>query len=105
MALDRLRTTNSCVPTLRNDTTTARLIEGYGLQEGDKQGHQQQEQCEEQTINDPGMGPNMSKATGNRNNAAGELEEEESAGTALMPQPMKAGGVLAVLEAGGVEDV
>ena len=82
MALDRLRTTNSCVPTLRNDTTTARLIEGYGLQEGDKQGHQQQEQCEEQTINDPGMGPNVGKA--------GELEEEESAGTALMPHPRPA---------------
>jgi len=44
------------------------------------------------------MGPNVSKK-------AGELEEEESAGTALMPQSMKAGGVLAVLEAGGVEDV
>merc|ERR1712037_1000294 len=43
------------------------------------------------------LGPNVSKA--------GELEEEESAGTALMPQPMKAGGIWAVLEAGGVEDV
>ena len=51
------------------------------------------------------LGPNMSKATGDRNSAAGELEEEESAGTALMPQPMKAGGIWAVLEAGGVEDV
>ena len=53
------------------------------------------------------MGPNKNKAgnrrSGNRNNAAGELEEEESAGTALMPQPMKAGGVLAVLEAGGLK--
>ena len=32
---------------------------------------------------DPGMGPNLSKATG-------ELEEEESAGTALMPHPRPA---------------
>ena len=64
---------------------------GYKLQEGDKQGYGLQHgQREEQTIIDPGMGPNMSKATGNRNNAAGELEEEESAGTALMPQPRPA---------------
>ena len=45
------------------------------------------------------MGPYVSK------DKAGELEEEESAGTALMPQPMKAGGVLAVSEVGGVEDL
>ena len=39
------------------------------------------------------MGPNVSK------DKAGELEEEESAGTALMPQPMKAGSIWAVSEA------
>ena len=64
--------------------------EDHGLQQ------EQQKQREEQTINDPGMGPNVSK------DKAGELEEEESAGAALMPQPIKAGGVLAVLEAGEV---
>merc|ERR1712037_304952 len=63
---------------------TDRLKTGLLEDEG---GHRQQEQREEQTINDPGMGPNMSKATG-------ELEEEESAGAALMPQSMRAGGAV-----------
>merc|ERR1712037_311415 len=55
--------------------------EDRGLLE-DEGGHWTQEHREEQTINDPGMGPNRSKA--------GELEEEESAGTVLMPHPRPA---------------